>query len=101
MENKRISKRIVSFFLACLFIVGCDGPFPSTTKPNVPDDHTENIKGVFHKKGYEFPFKESSGCSETTCHQPDLDGGVADVDGRIAIAPSCFQCHETLWSDEE
>ncbi|MFQ5823034.1 MAG: hypothetical protein ACE5JB_03165 [bacterium] len=53
-----------------------------------------------HKKGYKFPFKTSSGCSDTECHQSDLDGGVANVDGRITIAPSCFQCHETLWSDE-
>lgn len=78
----------------------CSGPFPAASKPNLPDDHTESIKGVLHKPGYEYPYKESSNCSDSDCHQDDLDGGLASVDGRVTIAPSCFQCHETLWKDD-
>lgn len=88
------------FLLFAGVCVCCNGLFPPAPKSGIPDDHTENIKGAMHKKGYKFPFKSSGGCSDTDCHQPDLDGGVANVDGRITIAPSCFQCHETLWSDE-
>ncbi|MFQ5641778.1 MAG: hypothetical protein ACE5IR_27700 [bacterium] len=92
--------RRLSFVILILLSSGCRGPFPAASKPNLPEDHTESIKGVLHKSGYLFPYKKNSGCSDTKCHQDDLDGGVADLDGRITISPSCFQCHETLWSDD-
>ena len=86
---------------AILVFLACNGPFPPTAKPTLPEGHTVNIKSAFHKQGYKYPYKESSGCSAATCHRDDLDGGVAEIDGRVTIAPSCFQCHATLWSDEE
>lgn len=97
-KGKKLGYFII--LIAALSRMGCSGPFPVTAKPDLPDDHTVSIKSVFHKKGYKFPYKESSGCSDSNCHQDDLDGGVGNVDGRISPAPSCFQCHETLWSDE-
>lgn len=99
MKIIRLKLLLFSLIFAGIF-VGCNGLFPHAPKSGIPDDHTENIRGAIHKKGYKFPFKASSGCSDTDCHHPDLDGGVAKVDGRTTIAPSCFQCHETLWSDE-
>ncbi|MFQ5605515.1 MAG: hypothetical protein ACE5HS_19775 [bacterium] len=83
-----------------ILLVRCSGPFPSISKSGLPSDHTEKIKGVLHKKGFKYPYKTNSGCSDSKCHQDDLDGGVAEVDGKITISPSCFQCHETLWEDD-
>ncbi len=88
------------FLLSIVVILSCNGPFPVTSKPDLPEDHKENIGGFLHKKGFEYPFKISGGCDDSKCHQDDLDGGVADIEGRITIAPSCFQCHETLWEDD-
>lgn len=99
MFSRRSKVQLFYLTIAVIF-ASCNGPFPSVSKIGPPDDHTQNIKGAMHRLGYKFPFKASSGCSDTKCHQPDLDGGVANVDGRITIAPSCFQCHPTLWSDE-
>ncbi len=98
-QARWVNRTVVALWL--LGTLGCQGPFPPSAKPNLPDDHTVNIKSVFHKPGYKFPYKSSSGCSASTCHHDDLDGGMAEVDGRITVAPSCFQCHQTLWSDEE
>ncbi|MDQ7053422.1 MAG: hypothetical protein Q9P14_11180 [candidate division KSB1 bacterium] len=53
-----------------------------------------------HREGLKYPYRPSSGCSSDKCHQEDLDGGVAEVNGIKTIAPSCFQCHGTLWEDE-
>jgi len=89
------------FVFTALAAFACDGPFPSASKPNVPEDHTESIKGVLHKPGQEHPYLEESGCSDVECHQDDLDGGLGEVDGEPRIAPSCFQCHATLWEDDE
>lgn len=86
--------------LAALFGLSCGGPFPAASKPNLPDDHKASIKGVLHKAGYRYPYKKDSGCSDSDCHHDDLDGGVAIVDDRVTIAPSCFQCHDTRWSDD-
>ena len=97
----------MKYLIACCIIIfvgvtifSCFAPFPSTPKSGLPEDHTKNIKGFLHKEGYKHPFKESSGCDDTKCHQDDLDGGVAEVNGKVTIAPSCFQCHETLWEDD-
>ena len=95
--EKRILLNIV--LLTTLFMA-CDGPFPSTAKPSLPDDHTNSIKGVFHKPGQKHPYYESSGCSDSDCHKDDLDGGVGSLDGEVVIVPSCFQCHATLWEDD-
>ena len=84
----------------CLLLTSCNGPFPSTTKEGPPADHEVNIKGVMHKQGYKNPYRETSGCSSADCHQDDLDGGVANVEGIVTIAPSCFQCHGTKWDDD-
>jgi hypothetical protein len=78
----------------------CNGPFPSAQKQGLPGDHTVSIQGVFHKPGYMNPYREASGCSSGDCHQDDLDGGVAVVEGKTTIAPSCFQCHGTKWQDD-
>lgn len=87
-------------FLLSALLTACDGPFPSTAKPSLPDDHTDSIKGVYHKAGQKHPYYESSGCSDSDCHQDDLDGGVGSLDDEQVIVPSCFQCHETLWEDD-
>lgn len=81
-------------------LAACEGPFPSASKPGVPEDHTVSIKGVFHKPGQKDPYGEESGCADSDCHKDDLDGGVGELDGVAVIVPSCFQCHATLWEDE-
>jgi len=88
------------FILLALVLWQCNGAFPSAQKQNLPADHTTNISGVMHKPGYLNPYRESSGCSAANCHQDDLDGGLAVVEGDTTIAPSCFQCHGTKWQDD-
>ena len=96
-----------SFVLAGLVIsllaaAGCDGLFPAQTKVGPPDDHTEaKGGGVMHKKGSEHPDRLNSGCTDSKCHQADLRGGLAEVDGRAAEAPSCYQCHGNNWDDDD
>lgn len=93
------------FLMICLAAIismfGCRGPFPSQTKEQVPQDHTLEVKGVMHKPGLKHPYRQESGCASSDCHQDDLDGGVARVEGETRIAPSCFQCHATKWEDDE
>lgn len=91
---------IVGAASLCLAVSSCDGPFPAQTKTGPPADHTVSIKGAMHKQGYKYPYKPESGCSAANCHQDDLDGGVATVDGRQTVSPSCFQCHGTKWKDD-
>ena len=87
-------------FVFVLQLTGCHSPFPSDPKPNVPEDHTVTIATVLHKEGYDYPYRESSGCAVGYCHGNGLDGGVADIDDRISATPSCFQCHNTKWEDD-
>ncbi len=47
---------------------------------DVPDGHTENLDGTWHKPGKEDPL---SNC--TACHGANLDGGVG----------SCYACHNS------
>ncbi len=91
----------ILFTATAIALAACQGPFPSSSKPNVPDDHTDSIKGVLHKAGQDEPYTEESGCAGSDCHKDDLDGGVGDLDGVTVIVPSCFQCHATLWEDED
>lgn len=81
-----------------MFCASCDGPFPTQDKIGPPDDHTSKQGNAYHKPGYEHPFNSNSGC--TDCHQPDLRGGIAEVDGEERIAPSCYQCHGEKWDDD-
>lgn len=95
----------LQFYLVLLSVVGvvwagCDLPFPPAEKLGLPDGHTVAIKGALHKAGYMYPYKQASGCSDNSCHQSDLDGGVAQINGEKRIAPSCFQCHDTKWKDD-
>lgn len=92
--------RTILFFVLLILLSACDGPFLSAFKPTMPDDHTESISGVLHKPGYEYPYREGSDCADSDCHHDDLDGGVAYIDDEVTYAPSCFQCHETLWKDD-
>ena len=81
---------IISFSL----LNGCDGIFPTASKPTVPSDHTDNIKGVLHK-GQGNQLRPDS-CSD--CHTLDLQGKVTLINGVYTWAPSCYQCHGALWS---
>lgn len=94
-------QRAIPFLFLLMACAGCEAPFPPTQKPNLPADHIESIKTAMHKPGFDFPYKQESGCATSSCHGDDLTGGVAQVDERITIAPSCFQCHETKWQDDE
>ena len=87
--------------LVLLWAGACDGPFLAQNKAGVPDDHTVNRGGALHKSGLSRPFRESSGCSQADCHQSDLQGGPARVDGRATVAPSCYQCHGKRWSNND
>ena len=92
---------VLFLFSLCLTgMGGCDGIFPAQMKEGPPEDHTENQKGAFHKSGLNHPFRENSGCSANECHHSDLRGGLAEVDGRITVSPSCYQCHGERWDDD-
>jgi hypothetical protein len=86
-----------------LFTSGCDFPFPKQEKHQLPkglDAHTEKKGTAFHKPGYDDPFSATSGCSSGLCHQSNLKGGPAFIDGKDRIAPSCYQCHGEEWNDD-
>lgn len=96
-----VSWAVLPSVLLCLLAsFGCDGPFPTSTKVDAPDDHTENQGGAFHKAGLEEPETEQAGCSSSDCHQSDLRGGLALVDGVQFVTPSCYQCHGEKWDDD-
>lgn len=78
-------------------LTGCDIFY----KSGLPERHNSIMEGVFHGERAEEPFENGDdGCASTDCHQPDLRGGVAKVDGKKVIAPSCFQCHGRVWEGE-
>ncbi len=85
--------------LAVTLTAACDGIYPAQDKTGPPDDHTVKHGAALHKAGEERPFSDQSGCSAGNCHHSDLRGGVADVDGRITVAPSCYQCHGVEWDN--
>lgn len=94
--------RCFALLAVCVLLcTGCDGPFPAQSKEGVPDDHTVNQGGALHKSGLEHPFRENSGCSDFDCHHDDLRGGLAIVEGVKTVAPSCYQCHDNKWDDDD
>jgi hypothetical protein len=78
-----------------LLVSGCDGLFPTQSKPYVPADHTVSFSGSLHPPGYTDPLDPSHGC--TDCHGSKLTGGVHIVGGNPVAAPSCYQCHGAVW----
>lgn len=95
----RVQIKLMIFVgIVALLSLSCDGLFPTQSKPTLPSDHTVNRSGAQHKPGLEVPLGRG-GCGTAVCHGPDLKGGVAEVNGQKTIAPSCTQCHGTLWGD--
>lgn len=89
--------------LTLLMLSGCDFPFPKEEKTTLPkglDAHTEKLGTAFHKPGFKDPFSPVSGCSSGSCHQSNLKGGAAFIDGKDRIAPSCYQCHGEKWNED-
>jgi hypothetical protein len=91
--------RKIYFFPLILFLLyyfGCDGPFPSQSKPDVPADHNFNYNGVLHADVKNVGgAKDAEDCTE--CHGSDLRGGVKLINGTWVYAPSCYQCHSNIW----
>lgn len=89
--------------ICAIFITGCEMIYFPAEK-NLPagkDAHTEAKGFSFHKPGYKTPFAPESGCSSSLCHRSDLRGGVAFVEGKERIAPSCYQCHGAEWENKD
>jgi hypothetical protein len=83
--------------LTVFILISCDLDFPTFTKSGLPAGHTVKNRGALHKMDPERPFSQNSGCSSNNCHQSDLKGGVAEIEGEQQIAPSCYQCHSRKW----
>jgi len=99
--SDRVKKAHPLLFLALFFaVIGCDGFFPSQQKETVPSDHTIDIQGVFHKPGLNDPLDEDSGCGSIHCHGSELKGGVAEMNGKATVVPSCYQCHGPFWEGD-
>ena len=79
-----------SSILLIFALYSCDGIFPSQTKSNVPDDHTNNRSGALHKGD-----RESDDCKD--CHGNDLRGKVYNYNGTLVVTSSCYQCHGDVW----
>jgi len=78
--------------LSCLIALqGCDGIFPSQSKPTVPTNHNNNISGVLHTENP----AEVDNCKE--CHGDNLTGGVVNFNGQNVFTNSCYQCHANVW----
>jgi hypothetical protein len=84
-----------------LFLLSCDGLFPSQSKPDVPPDHTQKISGFLHKPGLFDPLDERNGCMTASCHGDDLTGGTAISSGRHIAVSSCYECHGAVWEGGE
>jgi len=104
----RTRLEIRNFFMrskACLFPLffwwmafsGCDGFFPTQSKPYVPKDHTADRTGFLHAPDLMNPLDAKTGCKAVGCHGSDLKGSVAVANGRKIATPSCYQCHGALW----
>lgn len=76
-----------------IFIISCDGLFPTETKSRPPADHTDNRGGFFHKGDRHDGVEDCK-----TCHGINLTGGVGVVEGTPQLTPSCFQCHGDVWT---
>jgi hypothetical protein len=92
MKIKNIKYYLVFIGIVIFFLTyeGCDGLFPTQTKPNVPPDHNVNYGGFLHIGG-----EGADECGE--CHGSDLRGHVYNYNGTLVIAPSCYQCHGNVW----
>ena len=96
MKNRfKLTVIIIFSGFICSFyaLEGCDGLFPSETKPTIPSDHSDNISGAFHKPE---PANVED-CKE--CHGNDLKGGIAELEGVRVYANSCYQCHGDIWTN--
>ncbi len=95
VQKKRFGPFHFGFITCLLFLlIGCD----IFNKTGLPEDHGNVMEGIHHGEDADEPFDDDEeGCSSSSCHQRDLKGGISDVDGKPAIAPSCFQCHGKLW----
>lgn len=89
-KNIRLYLIFTLVLASVLTYTGCDGLFPTQTKPNVPPDHNVNYGGFLHIGGV-----GAEGCGQ--CHGSDLRGHVYNYNGTLVIAPSCYQCHGNVW----
>ncbi|MDD5362029.1 MAG: hypothetical protein PHN88_07840 [Ignavibacteria bacterium] len=80
-----------------IILYGCDGLFPSASKPTVPGDHTVNYGGFLHKGGESGNGKGITPDECEDCHSLDLKGKVSKINGVYTWAPSCLQCHGEVW----
>jgi hypothetical protein len=104
---KTIRKYSLSLFFSAIilfvfFFISCDQPIPSQDKSVIPSDHTDIKQYAYHKYGARHPFAidpitGETGCASDRCHHSDLKGGYARFNGKIASAPSCYQCHGKFW----
>jgi len=86
---------ITAFVLLSFFYHGCDGIFPTQTKPNVPDDHIYNWGGFLHKGDEGGGGDAGDDCEE--CHGNDLKGKLYNYNGTWIVTSSCYQCHGKIW----
>lgn len=90
IKSLRFREITPALILLLFFTAGCDGLFPTQTKPNVPPDHNVNYGGFLHK-GEE----GADECGD--CHGHDLKGRVYNYNGTLVITQSCYQCHGNVW----
>lgn len=79
-------------FISLLY--GCNNILPTSPKPTVPSDHTNNINGSLHK-GNNRENMTPEECGD--CHTTDLRGKVSLINGVWTWANSCYQCHGAVW----
>lgn len=90
IKNFRFLGIFPAIILMLSFYIGCDGLFPTQTKPNVPPDHNTNYGGFMH-----IGQEGADECDH--CHGHDLRGQVYTYNGTLVITPSCYQCHGNVW----
>jgi hypothetical protein len=74
----------VTAVAACFILALAAGGCKSPASPSVPEGHTVNKNGVYHRPGLDNP---TVNC--ISCHGTDLRGGSAGV--------SCYKCHGQKW----
>jgi hypothetical protein len=103
-----MTRKILPFLFATILFIafgGCEFPFPSVEKENLPKapyEHKVSEEGVLHREGLEHPLfyneeKGETNCADSKCHGEELKGGIVKLDGKIKNAPSCYQCHDNIW----
>lgn len=98
--KKKINFKLLVIVL--LFLVSCDGGFPTEVKKNLPAGHTKVFGIAYHKIGFKYPYEYDStlgepNCAGAKCHHSDLKGGIAVSDSINLVSPSCYQCHGKIW----